>query len=159
MSAGQQSDSREQRAAEPLILQRVAEHLGRPLKPQTVKLASGAKVQVDGVAEDMSAFVEIFARHGALKGGQQKKVSHDALKLITLGRAYPRAQLVIAFADQGAARYATQGTWVSEALAAWNVEVVVVEIDSMVSDGIRTAQARQQMVNPAAPPPDDADPE
>jgi len=34
---------------------------------------------------------------------------------------------------------------------------VVVEIDPMVSDGIRTAQARQQMVNPAAPPPDDAD--
>ncbi len=85
MSAGQQSDSREQRAAEPLILRRVAEHLDRPLTPQTVKLASGAKVQVDGVAGDMSAFVEIFARHGALKGGQQKKVSHDALKNDRLG--------------------------------------------------------------------------
>lgn len=134
-----------------MIRSQVAAYLGKELVSATLKLEGGAAVQVDGAAADESAFVEIFARQGALKGGQRHKVATDALKLITIGRSRPSADLVIAFADEQAASYATKGTWMSEALATWGIKVLV-ELDEDVRDGIRAAQVRQQMVNPAAPP-------
>jgi hypothetical protein len=152
-----QSDSSEQRAAEEVIRSQVAAYLGKDLKAATLNLESGAAVQVDGAAADESAFVEIFARHGALKGGQRHKVATDALKLITIGRSRPGADLVIAFADEQAASYATKGTWMSEALATWGIKVLVVELDTEVRQGIRAAQVRQQMVNPSAAAPVDAE--
>src|SRR4051812_5843565 len=152
-----QSDSSEQQAAEELIRSQVAAHLGKELEPATLNLERGAAVQVDGAAPDQSAFVEIFARHGALKGGQRHKVATDALKLITIGRSRPDAELVIAFADEQAASYATKGTWMAEALATWGIKVLVVEIDADAREGIRAAQVRQQMVNPSAAAPADAE--
>jgi hypothetical protein len=151
------SDSTVQREAEPLILAAVSQLVGQALSPKLVEFESGARVQVDGVDADESVFVEVFAHQGALKGGQQKKVSNDALKLITLGRSRPGARLIIAFADEAAAAYASKGTWVSQALATWGVEVVVVHPDQAIRDGISAAQVRQQMVNPEANPPADAE--
>jgi hypothetical protein len=155
--AQHQSDSSEQRAAEDLIRAKVAAFLGKDLQPRTMALESGARVQVDAASDDESVFVEIFARQGALKGGQRHKVATDALKLITIGRSRPGADLVIAFADEQAAAYATKGTWMAEALTSWGVRVVVVELDEGARAGLRAAQVRQQMVNPAAEPPDDAE--
>jgi hypothetical protein len=45
----------------------------------------------------------------------------------------------------------------SDALATWGITVLVVELDNAVRDGIRAAQVRQEMVNPAAAPPADAE--
>jgi hypothetical protein len=142
------SDSAIQREAEPLILAGVSTIVGKELAPRTLCLESGAPVEVDGADANESVLVEIFAHQGPLKGGQKKKVSQDALKLITLRRNRPQAQLILAFADEQAAVYAKTGTWVSAALAAWDVRVIVVELDPTTRDGIRSAQLRQQMVNP-----------
>jgi hypothetical protein len=152
------SDSSVQQAAESLIRKQVAEYVGKPLTPMSVKLGTGAPVQVDGVAADESVFVEIFAHHGALKGGQRHKVATDALKLITVGRRRADAQLILAFADEAAAAFATKGTWMAQALATWGVKVLVVDLEADVRAGILAAQARQVMVNPeAAPPPEASD--
>jgi len=142
------SDSAIQREAEPLILAEVSTIVGKDLAPRTLCLENGARVQVDGADANESVLVEIFAHQGPLKGGQKKKVSQDALKLITLRRNRPEAQLILAFADEQAAAYANTGTWVSAALAAWDVRVLVVELDPATRDGIRSAQLRQKMVNP-----------
>jgi hypothetical protein len=142
------SDSSVQRLAESAILAAVSARLGVTLAPRTLELPGGSRVDVDGAAADDSVFVEAFARHGALKGGQQKKVCQDALKLITLARVHPHARLVIAFADLEAAAYASRDTWVAEALATWGVEVVVVDLDEELRDRIRAAQLRQVMLNP-----------
>jgi hypothetical protein len=145
-----QSDSAEQRDAQELISREVEALIGKTLDERTVKLDSGAPVRVDGVDADETVFVEIFAHQGPVKGGQKHKVATDALKLITLGRSRPDADLILAFADKDAAAYATQGTWLSEALATWNVTVYVVELAGSVRGGIRAAQVRQEMVNPDA---------
>ena len=144
-----QSDSSEQWAAEEGIRAQVAAYLGKELTPATLKLERRATVQVDGADDDESAFVEIFAHKGALKGGQLHKVATDAVKLITIGRSRPNADHFIAFADEKAASYATTGTWMSEALA--------IGLDEGARDGMRAAQGRQQMVNPEAPAPPDAE--
>jgi len=142
------SDSSTQRGAESAILAAVSAELGVTLTPLSLALPNGARVQVDGAAADFSVLVEAFARQGALKGGQQKKVCQDALKLITLGRIHPNARLMIAFADPEAAAYASRGTWVAEALATWGVEVIVVDIDPELRTELREAQLRQVMLNP-----------
>jgi hypothetical protein len=134
-----------------LISREVEALVGRELEERTVKLSSGAPVRVDGVDAEETVFVEIFAQQGPVKGGQKHKIATDALKLITLGRSRPHAELILAFADAEAATYATKGTWMSEALAAWNVKVYVVELEGTIRDGIRSAQVRQEMVNPEAP--------
>jgi len=108
-----------------------------------MSLKEGARVQVDGVAPDESVLVEVFAHHGPLKGGQRHKVANDALKLATLGKTRPDSRLIIAFGDAEAAKDVRGKSWLSEALRAWNVEVVVVDLDEGVRAGLRAAQVQQ----------------
>lgn len=141
------SDSAVQRRAEEVIRYQLAALVGKDLAPRIVTFDTGAPVQVDAVAADESVLGEIFARQGKLKGGQQKKVAIDTLKLITLGRSRPSAELILAFADKEAAAYALGKGWLAEALTTWRVRVVVIEIDDILRDEIRAAQARQEMRN------------
>ena len=143
-----QSDSTEQRDAEAIILAALSETLGQALTPTRVTLPGGAKVEVDGAASDPPVFVEVFAHQGRLRGGQFHKVSTDALKLITVREATPGARLILAFADEAAARPMLGTSWRAEALRLWNIEVVVVDIDDETRRSITEAQVRQRMVNP-----------
>lgn len=113
-----------------------------------MQLPGGARVDVDGVADAPLTFVEVFAHQGALRGGQHHKVSTDALKLITLGRAFPDARLILAFGDDAACRSLLGRSWKAEALRTWGVEVFVAQIDEQTRDGLLAAQVRQRMVNP-----------
>ncbi len=142
-----QSDSAAQRDAEALIREKLADALSVELSPKTVMLGERATAALDGAAPDESVLVEIFARQGALKGGQKHKVKGDALKLITLARARPKARLILAFGSEEAARFALKTSWLAEALRIWGIEVFVAELETGVRSGLRAAQARQVMVN------------
>jgi hypothetical protein len=142
------SDSAAQQQAHAFLLEKVADLIGKPLEPATVALAEGASVRVDGATADGSVFVELNVHHGSLKGGQRHKVATDAFKLITIGRDHPEAELILAFADPDAAAFATEGTWMSVALEAWSIKVLVIQLDADVRRGILAAQRRQVMVNP-----------
>jgi hypothetical protein len=144
-----QSDSHEQRSAEPLIREGVSVAVGVELTPRSLRLDGGARVDVDGVAPDESVLVEIFAHQGRLKGAQFHKVARDALKLITLRRSRSRSRLIIAFGDPDAAACVSANSWLAEALRAWEIKVLVVDLNDDVRAGLRSAQARQVMVNPA----------
>ena len=148
-TSGHASDSHEQRLAEPLILASVGKELRVELAPRSLRLEHGARVDVDGVAPDESVLVEVFAHQGRLRGGQFHKVARDALKLITLKRTRPAAQLVLAFGDPDAAACVTGTSWLAEALRAWEVAVLVAELDKEIRAGLRAAQVRQVMVNPS----------
>jgi hypothetical protein len=141
------SDSQEQRNAEALILQAVSASVGIELAPRSLRLDGGARADVDGVAPDESVLVEVFAHQGRLKGAQFHKVARDALKLITLGRTRPGSRLIIAFGDSDAAACVSASSWLAEALRTWAIEVLVVNLDADIRAGLRSAQARQVMVN------------
>ncbi len=149
LDVAHQSSSHEQQAAEAVILTALAAELGCEVNPRSILLPGGARVEVDGVADTPRTFVEVFAHQGALRGGQHHKVSTDALKLITLGRAFPDARLILAFGDEAACRSLLGRSWKAEALKTWAVEVFVAEIDAHTRDGLLAAQVRQRMVNPA----------
>ena len=144
------SDSTAQRRAGGLILEAVAREVGVSLRPQRLELVSGAVVDVDGVAEDESVLVEIFAHQGQLKGGQRHKIAGDALKLITIARERtPPPTLILAFGDPDIVRFFGGRSWLAAAINAWGIKVVVAELDVTARDEIRVAQARQVMVNPS----------
>lgn len=145
--SGHVSDSAVQRRAEEVIRALLVQRLGVDLAPATIKLAAGAPVQVDAASPDRRVLAEIFARQGALKGGQQKKVAIDTLKLLTVRREHPDTKLVIAFADTAAAAYATGGGWLAQALRTWDVDIEIVDIPQNLRDEILAAQAGQKMVN------------
>lgn len=143
------SNAKAQQDAEVLIREAVEAEVGVGLLKKTLAVGDGgARIEVDGVDEDESIFVEIYARQGKLDGGQKHKVKGDALKLITVARNRQTARLILAFADEGAAFYASNKSWLAAALQLWGVEVFVAEIDEEVREGLRVAQVRQVMINP-----------
>jgi hypothetical protein len=151
VSNAHRSDSLVQREAEPLIRAGVEKAVDRSLAHTSLRLANGARVDVDGVDVDETVFVEIFAKQGRLRGAQFHKVARDALKLITLTKGRDGARRIIAFGDAEAAACVTGKSWLAEALSTWEVEVLVVELDEEVRAGLRAAQARQVMANPSDP--------
>ena len=143
------SDSQEQRAAEILILEEVGRQIGCRLEPRRIQFYGGALVDVNGVAPDESVLVEVSAHQGSPKGGQRHKIAADLLKLVTLARdRHPKPRLILAFADDQAAAWAAGKSWLAASVAAWQVEIMVVKLEDDVRATIRSAQARQVMVNP-----------
>jgi hypothetical protein len=141
------SDSSVQVEAQAIIREKISTRLEVALAPATVTFATGATVQVNGAAPDESVLVEIFARQGRLKPGQQKKVALGAFKLITLRQSRPNARLILAFADAEAAAHVLGDGWLAQALTVWGVEVLVVDLDDEQRDKIRAAQILQDMRN------------
>ena len=102
-----------------------------------------------GVATDESVLVEVFAHKGQLKRGQRHKIAGDALKLITSRERKAPPRLGLAFADPQITNFFAGTSWLAAAVNAWEIEVIVAELDDAVREGIRAAQARQVMVNPS----------
>ncbi|MDA0167029.1 hypothetical protein OM076_42605 [Solirubrobacter ginsenosidimutans] len=121
----------------------MADAIGVPLSKQRVDLANGTWCEVDGVSADGNVLVEAFAHQGKMIGSQPKKVSEDAFKLVTIAKTRTAARLMIAFADDVAAQSFMGKSWKAEALRAWGIEVVVVELHGDIRAGISSAQVRQ----------------
>lgn len=138
------SDSSVQLAAEAEIRLSLEGRLETRLAPATVLIDGTSPVKVDGVSEDETVFVEIFAHQGPLKGGQRHKIATDALKLITIGREHPAAQLVIAVTDETAAASLKSSTWLAAALRLWKIDVVVVPIKKDTRAQLLEAQVHQK---------------
>jgi hypothetical protein len=136
-------DSAVQLAAEPLMIVAVAQAIGVPLEKKRLPLARGAHCEVDGVSDNGNVLVEAFAHQGALRGAQLKKVSEDAFKLVTLAKDRAGMRLIVAFADDLAAKSFLGRSWKAEALRIWGVEVLVVALRGDVRAEIREAQVRQ----------------
>lgn len=132
------------------MLAGAAAQLGVHLAPVTLNLPGGARVDIDGSSADRSVLVEVFSHQGRLRGAQFHKVARDALKLITIARGHPGTRLAVVFGDSEAAACVTGRSWLSEALRAWGIEVLVVDIDDELRTALGVAQIRQRMVNPAA---------
>jgi hypothetical protein len=145
------SDSSVQREAEAFILDAVATRLGMTLRGDSrIEVGGGAHVEVDGQSVDGSVIVEAYARHGTLKGAQLKKVAQDVLKFALLRRTdgWGTARMILAFASTEA-KDSIRG-WVAQAVLAFEVELLVVEVPADVTQRILAAQRRQVMVNLSA---------
>lgn len=88
--------------------------------------------------------VEAYARIGALKGAQPRKLATDAFKLAWAGQKLGATRLILAVADETAAGYLRRpGAWLTPAIRDAGIEVIVAEIDDALRSTIIAAQARQ----------------
>lgn len=72
------ADSGVQRAAEVVMLKVLSDQLGVELTPTRLSHASGARVELDGAAPDLSVLVECWAHRGPAKVAQKYKLVNDA---------------------------------------------------------------------------------
>lgn len=143
-----QSDSAEQRQAEVVILAALTAQLGVVFEKKRLDLPGGSRVEIDGVADDESVLVEVFAHQGPLKGAQVHKVARDALKLITVARSRTLSpRLILVLGDDQARKSVTGRSWLSEALKIWGVETFTAELDDVARSALLAAQGRQVMIN------------
>jgi hypothetical protein len=147
VGATEQSRSEAQGVAEQEAIGLLSAELGVELTPRQVIMGDGAYVEVDGVGPQESVLVEVFAHQGPLKGGQRHKIQGDVLKLATLGKTRPDSRLIVAFCDHEAEARVTG--WLAYAMSVWGIERHVVDLPEGVCSGLRAAQERQRMVNPA----------
>ena len=138
------SDSSAQRAAEPLMLERLGAELGCELAGSTI-----GSMKIDGVSESPPILVEASARQGAPKSAQCRKVMNDAFKLIYARSIFndaeqPKPRLILAFADDRAAAPFCGRGWRAQALKAAGIEVRVVVLPKEVRVGLRHTQETQK---------------
>ncbi|KYJ97539.1 hypothetical protein [Microbacterium sp. CH1] len=137
------SDSSEQRSAEHAIIMAVAQELEVVLAPARIAIGD-AHVEIDGASPDYSVLVEAYARIGALKGAQPRKLATDAFKLAWAGQKLGAQRLILAVADEAAAGYLRRpGAWLTAAIADAGVEVLVAALDEDMRATVLAAQARQ----------------
>jgi hypothetical protein len=139
------SSSTVQQEAEATVLRILGDELSVSLAQGHRVEFGGSHMEPDGMTEDGSVVVEVFARIGVLKGGQRHKVSTDALKLLAIRELHPDARLILAFADQNAA--GSVSGWKAETLRRQGIELRTVNLGEEERALIEAAQAKQQMVN------------
>jgi hypothetical protein len=137
-------DSLEQRAAEGYVLAAVQAHVGVQLAKEEFRTESGERVEIDAASEDPPLLVEAWAHQGRPKSAQRHKVLADAFKLLWVQRGFrPGARMILAFADEEAARPFRSGSWMATALRDLRVDTVVVSLPEDVREAVLAAQRRQ----------------
>jgi uncharacterized protein (DUF1778 family) len=99
-------------------------------------------MEIDWVTEDGSVFGEAFARIGPIKSGQFRKVSTDALKLISPQASRPKSRFILAFADQAAAD-SLKG-WQIAVLDQHHIERIVVKLPPAMRRKLLVTRAKQK---------------
>jgi hypothetical protein len=134
-----------QREAEDRIVAALSAQLGATLTKRPFELPEGGRLEVDGASDDPPILSEAWAHQGPINAGGRTKVATDALKLLFAARQLPRrARLILAFADEEAARYFQGSSWLGQVIRGEGIEIFVVEISVELRDEILRAQTRQK---------------
>jgi len=116
-------------SVEQRMLLALGAHFGVPLRPRSLSLAHGARVEVEGMDHDGTIVVQLVANQGAYKPSYRNKVMADMFKLLWLRAAVPgvtRAAVVVS----ARTTQALNG-WVAVAAAELGVEVYVFDGDDV----------------------------
>lgn len=140
------SDSGEQQLAEDHVRRMLAARTGLTYRKERIDVGS-EWVTIDAVGRDASGtvveLVEIYARHGKLKGAQHKKPTDDAARLLVARQRFrPRPTIRLAWCSAEAIGQVERG-WRGRALEAMGVEFELVLLDDDAADEVRQAQVRQ----------------
>lgn len=139
-------DRVQNRDAQPVMLDLLGHRIGRALEPATIRLQSGARVEIDGSDVDRTVLVECWAHQGSPKGGQKHKVLTDALKPTWIASTiYPRPFLILCMSHELAAAPFQPGSksWAAQALQDLGVRVELIALPEHVRQAVVDAQERQ----------------
>jgi hypothetical protein len=102
-------------------------------------------IEIDGFCESPLILCEAWAHIGVPKSAQKHKVMTDAFKLILVNRLFFNGggMCILLFADNEAASYFKQRSWMAQCLKEYNIAVEVVELPKDKRDNVLNAQKRQ----------------
>jgi len=136
------SSSHENAAAEVAVIELLRTRPGlESLRPRTVELVAGVKINVDGVTDADDYFVEVLAHNGKLIGGQKRKVAMDILKLVAVHERYPGARLVVALTGHKAAT--SVAGWVRFVAESNGIQIEAIELGREWEVRLDAARAKQ----------------
>lgn len=122
---------------------------GLNLIPGRLELEEGkAPVDVDGYDENSEVVCEIFARTGAFKSGQNRKIASDILKLVlvkeVLGRDI-RAVIIIPEGSEAVRLNDPESTgWQALAVEKFGIEIEEIPLSTKISKLLGGAQKRKK---------------
>ena len=143
------SSSIEQQNAEVFIADVVEQWLECSVqRGAKVPLGEGIHIEPDLYSEEKRIICEIFVHIGALKVGQQHKISQDILKMLllekTTGVSYRK---IIVVADDKVEKYLHGKSFIAESIRQFGIEVKKINISDEIRMNVTNAQARQFMIN------------
>lgn len=143
------SNSIEQQNAENYMASVIEEYLGCAIERNAkVNLSDGIHIEPDLYSEKNKIICEIYAHIGALKVGQQHKISQDILKMLLLEKNRGiQFRKIIAIADAKVESYLNGKSFIAESIRQFGIEIKRIDLPKKIYDNISMAQARQRMKN------------
>lgn len=149
--ASHPSDSDVQRRAESELVSALAATLNLELVNSRLSL-DDCSVQIDGLNEGKRVACEAFARLGALKPGQKRKLGSDILKLLMLERVKGGEwRKILVVAGEETAAWLSGGSWQARAVREFSVEVFRVPLERALATELLNRQVAQVMMNAVRP--------
>lgn len=143
------SDSREQQEAECYIADIIEQMLCCSLERNAkVIIRDRVHIEPDIFSEKEKVIGEIFAHVGALKVGQQHKISQDILKMLLLEKSTNTIyKKIIVVVDDKVEKYLNGKSFVAESIRQFGIEIKRIDLPEELYTMISNAQVRQTMVN------------
>jgi hypothetical protein len=112
-----------------------------------VPLKDGSKVEVDACDQSHNIFIEIFARQGPVKDGQNKKIARDILKLLLLKYDFDPTLVTVglAYANPAVHSFLTSDSWQGAAVRMFGIKLfnLIDEISPDLRQTIQAAECKQ----------------
>ena len=143
------SSSLEQQNAEVFIANIIEEYFGCPVERNPyIIISEGVHIEPDLYSEDNRIICEIFAHIGALKVGQQHKISQDILKMLLLEKSKGvEYRKVIVIVDDKVEKYLNGKSFIAESIRQFGVEIKRIHLSDEMYEMVLNAQKRQVMIN------------
>lgn len=143
------SSSLEQQNAEVFIADIVEEYFGCSVERNPyVIISEGVHIEPDLYSENHRIICEIFAHIGALKVGQQHKISQDILKMLLLEKSKGiEYRKVIVIVDDKVEKYLNGKSFIAESIRQFGVEIKRIHLSNEMYEMVLNAQKRQVMIN------------
>lgn len=141
------SNSDVQLEAERIIGNLLSEHLNIDLEFNKKIFLGQTHVIVDAYSKSASLVGEIFAHIGKLKVAQQSKVQNDILKMIYIdSKTGVQHRKLIVVCDNDLFDQLHNGSWKSDVIKEFGIEVIKIQIPPEIRDKIIKAQCKQNLM-------------
>jgi len=117
-------------SVERTMLLALESRLGFLLRPRSLVLTQGSRVEVEGIDADDRVVVQLVANQGGYKPAYRNKVMSDMFKLLWLRNAIPTAERAILVVT--AVTVQALSGWVAVAAADLGVEVYLFDGESVI---------------------------
>ncbi len=114
---------------------------GIELRPKSIDLGDGSRLEIEGADEENTVLVQIVGNTGTFRSQHRNKVMADMFKLTWLRGAYfPQSRIVLCVSET-AAQVFTPAAWSTRAARDLGIEVCLYHTDGTITTIVHPAGA------------------